>query len=124
MEPSTPESPLIDPRHLQTFIILGRADYDDFLGDMIVEVPAQLEHIQAAIQQQNPASFKTHTHSLRGILAYFGCVTMTTRLAQLENQECPAPELASPIHSELLSLWQSSLAAINQWANSQPDFSP
>ena len=67
---------------------------------------------------------KARAHGLRGVLAYFGCVAVTKRLAQLETQECVPPEQAAGIHAELLDLWEQSLAALAEWEKSVPDFGP
>ena len=119
-----PPPPLIDCRKLEIFRILGMDTYRELLGDVILEVPAKLEHIRTAIEQDDFPECKLHVHALRGILAYFGCVAMTTRLAQVENQQGIAPELAAATCAELQTLWDNSLAAIREWENSQPDFQP
>ena len=62
--------------------------------------------------------------ALRGLLAYFGCIAMTARLAALENQTSIAPEQAAAIRAELNDLWERSLAALRQWENSLPGFMP
>ncbi|MCX6878497.1 MAG: ATP-binding protein [Verrucomicrobia bacterium] len=118
------ESALIDTRQLDTFIDLGSVAYHDILGDLIRDVPASLEHLRAVIQAGDTAACKRRAHSLKGILACFGCVAMTARLAELEQQEGDAaPEHATPLHAELQDLWQRSLSAIREWEKSVPAFS-
>ena len=118
------EPMLIDARQLDTFIEIGTVGYHDILGDLIRDVPDFLSHIRDSIQAADSAVLKRRLHSLKGILACFGCVAMTHRLAQLELQTHIAPELASPLHTELHDLWEKSLSAIKAWERSVPAFSP
>ena len=113
---------LVNTGKLQTFLFLGFDDYVEMLGDLMREVPEQLERMRCSIQQGDFADCKQCAHSLRGILGYFGCVAMTTRLGQLENRQSLAPEEAATTYAEFQTLWPDSLAAIRQWEKSIPDF--
>ena len=119
-----PQPALLDFHQLETFVVIGVADYLDLLGDVIEDVPIQLEQIRVAIQDGDSPHLKARSHGLRGLLAYFGCIAMTARLAELETQASVAPEQASAIHSELQNLWQASLAALKEWEKSLPGFVP
>lgn len=116
------EIPLLDCHQLQTFVVIGVADYLELLGEVIEDVPVQLAQIRDSIQQGNVPQVKARTHGLRGLVAYFGCVAMTARLACLENQDQCSPEQASAIHLELQALWQQSLAALREWEKSLPGY--
>ena len=118
-----PNDPLIDYRKFKTFIIMGPADYHELLADVIHEVPVELDRLRNAIQAGDILARKTSAHSLRGILGYFGCVAMTSRLVLLDNDAPTAPDQASTIHDELLTLWTNSLTAIHEWEKSVPEFS-
>jgi HPt (histidine-containing phosphotransfer) domain-containing protein len=115
---SVPQTTLFDHQRLETFITLG-IDYLDLLGNVSHDVSAHLERIRAAIKEGKPTELNASAHSLRGLLAYFGCVAMTARLAQLENQETLAPDQATAIDAELHALWENSLAAIRHWQQSR-----
>lgn len=117
-----PEPALINPGKLQTFVMLGADDYVEMLGDLMREVPEQLERMRSAIAGGDLAECRQRAHSLRGILGYFGCVVMTARLAALESREAVMPEEAAAIHAEFQALWQASLAAIREWEKSVPEF--
>ena len=122
-DPSPPTG-LLDIRQLETFVVIGVADYLSLLADVINDVPIQLEQIRAAIEQGDLPHLHARAHALRGLLAYFGCIAMTARLAALENQTSIAPEQAAAIRAELNDLWERSLAALRQWENSLPGFMP
>ncbi|MEI6654174.1 MAG: response regulator [Verrucomicrobiota bacterium] len=113
---------LIDTRQLDTFIDIGSVGYHDILGDLIRDVPDYLSHIRDSIQAGDADVLKRRLHSLKGILACFGCVATTTRLAQLEQQTRVDAELATPLHAELHDLWEQSLVAIQAWERSVPAF--
>jgi len=122
-QPVSGEEPvLVNTDKLRTFLILGLDDYVEMLGDVMGEVPEQLERIRSSIEQGDFADCRQAAHSLRGILGYFGCAAMTTRLGQLEGRQSFAPEEAATIHAEFQTLWSASLAAIRQWEKSIPDF--
>ncbi|MEI6674114.1 MAG: ATP-binding protein [Verrucomicrobiota bacterium] len=115
--------PLIDTQQLDTFIEIGSAGYHDIIGDLIRDVPEHVNHIRDAIHAADAAMLKRRLHSLKGILACFGCVAMTQRLAHLEQQAGITPALAAPLHRELHDLWEKSLSAIMEWERSVPAFS-
>jgi len=119
---SAGEPSLINTRKLHTFVLLGMADFHELLGDMLREVPLQLDQIATTIRQGDVAECKLQAHSLRGILGYFGCVAMTARLNEIEKQDSIMPEIAEDIHTELLTLWENSLVAIREWEKSVPQF--
>ena len=121
-EVPAPEPSIINTRKLQTFVILGIDDYTEMLGDLMREVPEQLEQMRIDIERGNFAECRQCAHSLRGILGYFGCVAMTARLAELETRESLMPEEAAAIHAEYQTLWHDSLAAIREWEKSIPGF--
>jgi len=120
----SPQAALLDFRQLETFVVIGVADYLELLGDVIKDVPVQLESIRSAIAEEDLSRLKARTHGLRGLLAYFGCIGMTGRLAELESQTSVLPEQSAVIHAELQDLWQRSLAALKQWEKSLPGLSP
>jgi len=120
----TSEPPLLDYHQLETFVVIGVADYLELLDDVIKDVPVQLAQIRVAMQQGNTQQVKARAHGLRGLVAYFGCVAMTARLAHLENQDQLSPEQAATTHGELLGLWDQSLDALRQWEKSLPGFAP
>jgi len=113
-----PQVPLLDYHQLETFAVIGVADYLRLLAEVIEDIPKQMDQIRAAIQEGNVPQIRARAHGLRGLVAYFGCVAMTERLAQLENQEHFPPAQASAIHAELEDVWQNSLAALNAWQQS------
>lgn len=115
------QTDLLDYHQLETFVVIGIADYLELLSDVVRDVPVQIEQIRAAIRQNDLSSLQTRTHSLRGLLAYFGCVAMTARLLQLENQASVEPGAADAIHRELTGLWDKSLAALREWEKTLPD---
>jgi HPt (histidine-containing phosphotransfer) domain-containing protein len=116
---------LLDLRQLETFTIIGYDEYLELYADLLQEVPLQLEQIRAAIQQDDTLERKNIAHALRGILAYFGCAAMSARLAELEvPATVTPPDQATAIHTELLALWETSLAAIQHWEKSVPGFAP
>ena len=116
-------APLLNLRQLETFCIIGYDDYLELLGDLSLEVPARLEQIRAAIEHGDAVELKTIAHSLRGILAYFGCAALNERFAALEAPDAVAPpEQAAAIDGQLQTLWQDSLAAIKAWEKSVPGF--
>ncbi|NQX02929.1 response regulator, partial [bacterium] len=121
---TTSPPPLLDALQLEPFISIGYDDYLDLLGDVIDNVPGQLEQIRTAIKDADTATLSARAHSLRGMLSYFGCIAMTTRLHQLELQDMPRPGQAIDIHTELRALWEESLTAIKAWEKSVPDFAP
>lgn len=116
-------SPLLDPRLLEAFIVIGYDDYLDLLRDVIHDVPVYLRNIRISIEKGNQADIRFLAHSLKGMLSFFGCIAMTARLHRLETQERPAPEQAGRCHTELQSLWEDSLAALMVWEKSVPEFS-
>jgi hypothetical protein len=118
----SPQAPLLDYHQLETFVVIGVVDYLDLLGDVIEDVPVQLGQIQAAIEQGDMVHLKARAHALRGLVAYFGCVAMTARLADLERQDNILPGQAAATHAELQDLWHQSLAALRAWEKSLPDF--
>lgn len=119
---TTPQLPLLDYHQLETFVVIGVADYLSLLDDVIEDIPAQLAQIRDCMEQGNFPQVKARAHGLRGLVAYFGCVAMTTRLARLENQAEFSPETAASIHLELQVVWEQSLAALRQWEKSHDGF--
>lgn len=122
MEAQTPE--LIDYRQLETLVFLGPTDFLGFLGDVSEDVPVYLERIQRAIFSGNSEEIKASAHSLRGMLANFGCIGMTTALHHLEYEMNPVPDEASTICNGLEELWQKSVDAIHHWRLAVPEFAP
>ncbi len=118
----SPETTLLDYHQLETFAIIGAADYIELLDEVIVDVPEQLDQIRAAIEEGNGAQVKARVHGLRGLVAYFGCVALTARLARLEIWDELSPGQAAAIHLELLALWDQSLKALRQWEKTQSGF--
>ncbi len=116
------ESTLIDRHQLETFIAIGFADYHELLADVIRDSPAYLDAIRDAIRDGDLEKLKTKTHSLRGMISFFGCIGMTSKLARLGECSSVAPDRAAAIHAELLSLWEASLAAIEEWETCVPEF--
>lgn len=125
MDPSLPHpEALLDTKQLDSFITIGYDDYIDLLGDVIRDVATHLVSIQTAIQQGNLVDLRARSHSLRGMLSYFGCIAMTARLKVLEESSSLTPPQAAAIHGELQSLWDQSLTAIRNWEKSVPNFAP
>ena len=118
------QAPLLDYHQLETFAVIGIADYLRLLAEGIEDIPHQMAQICSSIQEGNVPQTRARAHGLRGLVAYFGCVAMTERLAHLENQEDFSPAQASAIHAELHAIWQQSLAALNAWQQSLPDSEP
>jgi len=117
-----PSESLLDHNQLKSFITIGYADYTELLSDAIQDVAIHLTAIQAAIQQGKWSELRDHSHSLRGMLSYFGCIAMTARLKTLEESTALTPPQAAAIHGELQILWSRSLAAIRHWEKSIPNF--
>lgn len=113
---------LINRSQLASFIAIGREDFLNLLGDVVRDVPRHLDRIRNVVTRGDENGLKDAAHSLRGMLSYFGCIALTARLASFENRETVAPELAGSLHTELETLWESSLAAINEWEKSVPEF--
>lgn len=120
---ATPLPPLLDLDQLENFVPLGLADYLDLLGDVIQDVPGHLEMIHSAIRDNDVPALNARAHSMRGMLANFGCIGMTGFLHRLEYDGPVPPEFADTVHTELEILWQQSLAAIKEWETSVPEFS-
>ncbi len=116
------ESKLLDTHQLEPFIMIGITDYLDLLNDVIRDVPGHLENIRNAIRDGNSREFKNHAHTLRGMISHFGCIAMTTRLAQLEHHETVTPDQAAAVHAELQTIWEQSLAALKEWEKTAPGF--
>jgi len=116
------EPALIDPQQLATFIDLGPAAYRDVLGDALRQIPAHLTTIRDAIQDGNIPQLNATAHQARGTLLTFGCVAMTHRCVELEAWKTLIPGQAASIHAELKTLWEQTIAAINQWEQSVPEF--
>ena len=85
-------------------------------------MPAHFELLRTLVQEGDLPTLKRRAHLLKGSLGCFGCVAMTTRLTRLMEQDHLAPELAEPLHEELVELWEQSLASIRQWELSVPSF--
>jgi HPt (histidine-containing phosphotransfer) domain-containing protein len=124
LEPTNPTNPLLDPSQLETFIMLGYEDYADLLGDVERDVPGYFNIIHSAIASGDSKACSAATHSCRGMLSYFGCVALTSLLAELENGVLPDKSRAESVHNELLTTWESTLNAILKWEKSVPDFAP
>ncbi|MEO8615591.1 MAG: Hpt domain-containing protein [Luteolibacter sp.] len=115
-------TPLLDFEQLEPFIEIGLTDFLDILGDVIHDVPEHLEKIHTAIRRGNSTELKSTTHSMRGMIANFGCIGMTSILRDLEYGAPLEPGQADAICSTLATLWQQSLSAIVDWQKSIPDF--
>jgi hypothetical protein len=109
---------LIDFRQLDSFIGLGTTDFLDILGDIIHDVPIHLEKIHCAILGGEEMDLKSRAHCLRGMLANVGCFGMMAVLHDLEYLETPSPGNADAVQLRLGDLWQKSLLAITDWAQS------
>ena len=118
------QAPLLDLDQLESIGAIGYDDYLDLLGDVIRDIPHHLGGIRAAIAAGDSVNFRSRVHAFRGIISYFGCVALTSRLAALEHQLEVAPAQATAIHTELQDFWDRSLAAIKEWEISVPDFAP
>ncbi len=115
--------PLLDISQLETFIDLGLTDFLDLLGDVTHDVPEHIMKIHSAILDSNEAALNSRCHSMRGMLANFGCIGMTDYLHLLEYEGNVPPALADTVRAKLESLWNRSLSAIKQWENSVAGFS-
>jgi PAS domain S-box-containing protein len=116
----TAEPVLVDIKQLDALIIIGAEGYRDVLQDLMREVPVHIANIRTLIEIGDMPSFKCRIHKFKGVLGFFGCVAMTSRLDHLHEQDHFASELAVPIHAELTDLWDKSLIAIRQWELSVP----
>jgi HPt (histidine-containing phosphotransfer) domain-containing protein len=112
----------LDTNQLETFVEIGHSDYREIFEDFIHQIPLYLERIYQAIRDADSSTLRATVHSLRGMASLFGCVTLTQRLAQLEQDLEVHPAHAQHIHTELHSLWQSNLAALEAWEKSIPEF--
>ncbi len=117
-------SPLLNVEPLEALVTLGVDGYYDLIGNLIETVPGRIARIGAAIQEGDGKQLRADAHGLRGMLSYFGCEAMTRSLNILEQQPLPAPAAASTIQEQLLALWLESLAGIQQWEKSVPEFAP
>ena len=116
------ESPLLNIDQLDSLTVLGPDDFLELLGDVVQDVPGYLENIHSAIRDNNLVELKSCSHSMRGMLANFGCIGMTAYLHQLEYERVVTPDLADSTHAELQDLWDRSMAAIKEWEKTVPDF--
>ncbi len=116
------DSALIDLLQLEPLAFIGLEDFLDILGDVVRDVPGCLENIRSAIHASDTAALKARAHSLRGMLANFGCIAMTARLARIEHLDSIDPAEAGAVHEELQQLWEKSHAAIKEWEKSVPEF--
>jgi hypothetical protein len=114
---------LLDLNVLKPFIEIGREDYLDILNDVTRDIPSHLERIRDAIATGDTIERKSRLHSTRGMISYFGCVVLMTRLFQIEHQETIPTDQADTIHGELHTLWEKSLAALKDWEMTVPEFS-
>ncbi len=122
MESQEPE--LINYRQLEMLIFLGSADFLGFLEDVCEDVPVYMERIREAILAGHPEEIKAGAHSMRGMLANFGCIGMASALHHLEYEMTPAPDEAAVICEGLDELWKKSFEAIKQWHLTVPEFAP
>jgi PAS domain S-box-containing protein len=124
-EPAKPVTahagPLIDFRQLKPLAALGIEDFLDLLGDVIQDVPAHLEKVRVAIHTDDQAELKSRAHAFRGMVANYGCIALAQRLTQLEYHDQVTSDQATAIHTELLVLWENSLAAIHDWQKTVPE---
>ena len=123
MDPSQSITEILDLEPLDSFVAIGYADYRDLLSDAIQQVPAGVEEIRAAVAAGDFTTVKKRAHSLKGMLSYFGCKTLTVRLAQMEQRQFD-PSQADAVQSELLYYWERSLTAIKEWEKTIPGFAP
>ncbi len=123
MDPLPSVTDIIDTEPLESFIIIGYEDYNDLLQDAIQQVPEGIESIRAGVAAGDHQAVKARAHSLKGMLSYFGCKTLTSRLQQLEDRPF-APGDAPAVQAELLEYWEKSLSALRQWEKSVPGFAP
>lgn len=121
---TSPDSLLLDPRQLETFVMLGYEDYADLLADVTNDVPGYLATIRSAVLAGDAAATSAAAHSCRGMLSYFGCVALTDRLAGIEHSPQRDASSAEPEYVELVALWDATRAAILRWEQSVPDFAP
>ncbi len=122
--PSAPplSAGLLDLEQLESLIVLGAEDFRELLGDVIGSVPGQITRIHADIHAGDAPHLRAHAHELRGMLLYFGCQALAMRLDELEHHpQAPSAEAAA-IHADLETLWHHSLAAIQAWQLTVPEF--
>ena len=124
LEPTNSANPLLDHNQLETFIMLGYDDYADLLNDVRREVPGYFTTIRSAIASGDSKSCSAASHSCRGMLSYFGCIALNNLLSVLENGPLPDASSAESVHDQLLTVWDDTLFAIQEWAESVPDFIP
>ncbi len=104
--------------------MLGAADYLDLIGDVIESVPGRIRRIGAAIQDSDGKQLRAETHSLQGMVSFFGCEALIRNLIILEQQPLPDPATASEVQAQLQALWQQTLLAIRQWEKTVPELAP
>ena len=114
--------PLLDFRQLKPLAAIGIVDFRDLLNDVVEDVPAHLDKIRAAIQADDAPELQARAHTFRGMIANYGCIALAERLTRLEYQDQVIPAQAATIHAELQDLWDRSLAAIEVWEKSVPEF--
>jgi hypothetical protein len=126
MDPTSPETPLLDFHQLNTMIDLGLESYLDLLDGVIQSVPDYLTNIHTDILTGNHQNLDHNTHALRGMLSYFGCIALCTRLDDFRitksNPTSPPAEQAGAIHAGLMALWEATFSAIKAWEKTVPEF--
>lgn len=113
---------LLDHKHLDVLVLFGSSAYHELIADVVADVPTHLSGIRAAVEERSYPELRTRAHSCRGMLANFGCIGMTARLARFEHETLPPAAEAASIHTELETLWQRTLTAIRGWETTVPEF--
>jgi len=119
---SSSSQPLLDINQLETFIDLGLIDFLDLLGDVTHDVPEHIAKIHSTIREGNETALKARCHSMRGMLANFGCIGITGYLHRLEYENAVSTKMADTVRAELEELWVRSFSAIKDWENSVAGF--
>jgi HPt (histidine-containing phosphotransfer) domain-containing protein len=115
-------SALIMPEQLETFFDLGVAAYREILDDAMGQIPDLFATIRDAIGENDIVKLNHAAHKVCGTLLTFGCVTLEERCKALQIQKSFSAGQVAAVHTELLALWEQTLAAIREWEKSVPDF--
>lgn len=113
---------LLNHKQLDVLVLFGSKAYHELIADVVADVPTHLSGIRAAVEDSSQPELRVRAHSCRGMLANFGCIGMTERLARFEHESLPPAAEAASIHAELETLWQSTLAALHEWETTVPEF--
>jgi HPt (histidine-containing phosphotransfer) domain-containing protein len=111
----SPEPALLDAGQLAVFADFGLEDFKDILNDMVADVPAMLDQLEAALAADDENGGKRTSHTLRGMLLNFGCSGLAAKLFEIEHHWPPAGTASAAIMSDLRDCWKETLVALDKW---------